>query len=247
VKNLAWLALSLLALFSCEKQPLIYDIKDVYLLVGDSGNVKVEKFYITIENSIYDITDNSGYLYVSGTYNLDVNKDGLYDFALCGYNYTPASKGPSFYWSIKPLSEYNKVLCDTVYYSKESFFLTPKNLFINNRISATDRQWLISPPDRNDDDPPGSSYDIFYPVAGFLLFTFQDRYYSPSPPGVAKGNITWTEWIALHEKCIGFLSDNKRTVTIGWMKLKFDCQITGSKLIIEEIGSADFQLKGQFP
>jgi len=219
------------------------DLKDVTLVIGDTENVKVERMDITIENSTYPINGDWDSHFISGIYNLDVNKDGINDFAICGYTHLSISKSPSFHWYIKPLSENNKVLCDTII-SRESFFLATKLLFLKDRLAATDNLWLISKPDRIGDVIPGSSRDIFESNGEFLLFIFWDSIPPRLPPGFVKGKINLTVWRNIDEKYIGILSKRDKTVTIGWIKLTFKkYKVDSSEICLKELGTADFQLK----
>ena len=211
---------------SCKKNDF-YDIKDVTIVIGDSGNVKIKSLDIKIETN--------------GTYNFDVNNDGVNDFALWNvYVNDVISKSGYYYCSLKALSENSKVLCDTISLSKGSFFFAPKPLFIKDTISAAEGLWLSST-DLLEDPGPYPSRGYYYPSDGFLIYSFYDPWYPPQLPGVAKGGIPWEEFMTFKEKYIGILSEKNGIATMGWIMLTYSPMY---QVTLNELGTADFPLEG---
>ena len=126
------------------------------------------------------------------------------------------------------------------------FVMLPKNLKKADMLSAKDETWLKVPKQSDNPPPlPGSLLGRCVPRnGGFFLFGFECPEFSiPGPPipGLVKGNIVVTEWMNQDERYIGFMSRSNSSVTMGWLKLSCVASyLNGSILVIEEIGSDDF-------
>ena len=187
-----------------------------YLFVGDSAGASIEVLNV-------EITDS---------YRIDFNRDGIIDFMI-SYFYQKPFGGPSDFptaavghWILKPLSENNKVLCDTVV-KKNIIIAYQRRVEKDDTIKVND-PWFSEPLHSALLGMAGSPW-------GFSLFMLS--YGSMPAPLTVRG--LDTEYSSHdQQKYIGLISYSGNNITLGWIKV---CLYTDPVLVIlEEIGSVEF-------
>lgn len=231
MKKTGLLIILLSVISSCEKEKIpVESDSNLTIRIGDSLNVHFKRMDILLD--INNPQCRGLYPDPAVEYNFDINQDGENDFKVCGYYESPFMSdylSESYYWVIAPLSQNNKVLCDSIYFCKEDFIIALKPLFKNDKVSVTGELWFISPPAI---DPKITFHGHFIPVSDkFLLYYC---YYQKPSSIDAKGYIDWTNWMNMHEKYVGLLSENSESLTLGWIKLSI---ISQSVILIQTIGT----------
>ena len=272
MRTIIIISLASLMVCSCEKERMIAGIPDDtgFQLAVDDSRADIESPGITIE--LLEIFQYPDFRFPGGSYSLDLDKDGIYDFNLNAYAFVrycgPYSKGPDYYgmtefmvskWNIVSLSENAEMLTDTVirqvYSDNRLNIVKPKTLKRGDTFCASQGCWS-SRIDKSDFDvkapyPFAEEYRMYYdPGGGLTVFMdiYQGNcgYYDPCIV-CAKGNdnVSFNDWIKEKVKYVGLKIEKENYIVLGWIKVRLveDYNQQFKYMVLEEIGSVDiFQI-----